>query len=88
MVSHPLGSSALPAASQCKGKSDEGRILLATGPTTQKLQLFLTSEDLEIGRPPLELTEEIATFCHIEKQDHIQLLTHYIDTAQPRMNRQ
>jgi len=42
------------------------------------LKIYLIKDYLEIGRPPLELTEEIATLCGIEKYEHILLLNNIL----------
>lgn len=50
--------------------------MLATEP--QLLKVFLIPEDTEIGRPPLELTQELSIFCGIEKLEHTLFLTHIL----------
>ena len=42
------------------------------------LKIYLICEDMEIGCPPLELTDELATFCGIKDIEHIKLLTHIL----------
>jgi hypothetical protein len=46
--------------------------------TAQELKIYLKKEDGAIGRPPLELTEELAKFCGITKAEHILLLAHIL----------
>ena len=58
------------------GRSEEGRVMLAARP--QELKVYLILEDMQIGRPPLELTEELSSFCGIKNPEHISLLTHII----------
>jgi hypothetical protein len=50
--------------------------MLATEADT--LKIYLICEDMEIGCPPLELADELATFCGIKDIEHIRLLTHIL----------
>lgn len=58
------------------GRPEKGRVMLATD--TFSLKIYLIAEDMEIGCPPLELTDEMATFCGIQESKHISLLTHIL----------
>lgn len=42
------------------------------------LKIYLIEDDMRIGCPPLELTDELSKFCGIEKNEHIRLLTHIL----------
>lgn len=50
--------------------------MLAT--ESNMLKIYLIYEDMEIGCPPLELTEELSIFCGIENPEHIRLLSHIL----------
>jgi hypothetical protein len=54
------------------GRTERGRVMLTT--ESDKLKIYLSKDHMEIGRPPLELTEEITALCGIEKYEHILLL--------------
>lgn len=58
------------------GRPEKGRVMLAT--EGDILKIYLICEDMEIGCPPLELTDELATFCGIKDIEHIKLLTHIL----------
>lgn len=58
------------------GRAEKGRVMLATDGDI--LKIYLISEDMEIGCPPLELTDDLASFCGIENAEHIRLLSHVL----------
>jgi hypothetical protein len=45
--------------------------MLAT--ETDALKICLTEDYMEIGRPPLELAEELTTLCGMEKHENVLL---------------
>ena len=47
-------------------------------PEADVLRIYLISEDMEIGCPPLELTDELAAFCGIKNVEHIRLLNYIL----------
>jgi hypothetical protein len=58
------------------GRAEKGRVMLAT--EADILKIYLICEDMEIGCPPLELTDELATFCGIKDIEGMRLLTHIL----------
>ena len=58
------------------GRAEKGRVMLAT--EADILKIYLISEDMDIGCPPLELTDELSIFCGIKNADHIRLLGHIL----------
>ncbi|KAM5350326.1 hypothetical protein ACJ41O_006831 [Fusarium nematophilum] len=58
------------------GRAEPGRVCLA--PRLRGLDIYLCYEDANAQSPPLELTEELASFCGIKDTEHIQLLTHIL----------
>jgi len=65
-----------PWGTTVSGRPEKGRVMLAT--EANILKIYLIYEDMEIGCPPLELTDELATFCGIKDIEHIRLLTHIL----------
>jgi len=58
------------------GRAEKGRVVLTT--EADILKIYLISEDMDIGCPPLELTDELSIFCGIENAEHIRLLSHIL----------
>ncbi|KIN03398.1 hypothetical protein OIDMADRAFT_117507 [Oidiodendron maius Zn] len=58
------------------GRAENGRVMLAI--EAGILKIYLISEDMDIGCPPLELTDELSIFCGIENPEHIRLLNYIL----------
>ncbi|KAF4446705.1 putative Heterokaryon incompatibility protein [Fusarium austroafricanum] len=59
-----------------EGRVEPGRVCLTQRPGG--LDIYLCHEDCSILSPPLELTEDLASFCGIKNLEHRQLLTHIL----------
>ncbi len=49
------------------GRTEKGRVMLAT--EADILKIYLISEDMDIGCPPLELNVELSIFCGMKNPD-------------------
>jgi len=65
-----------PWGKEVSGRAEKGRVMLA--PEAGALKIYLISEDMEIGCPPLELTDELAAFCGIKNVEHLRLLNYIL----------
>jgi hypothetical protein len=59
------------------GRADSGRVKIT--PTGTVLDVFLRKSDSDISHPPLELLEELTTFCQLTDASHVALL-HWVMT--------
>ncbi|KAI3321654.1 hypothetical protein HD806DRAFT_545850 [Xylariaceae sp. AK1471] len=58
------------------GQPEEGRAMLTAD--DELLKVYLVKNDMKIGCPPLELVDELATYCGIDINEHIRLLSHIL----------
>lgn len=67
----------VPNGEDIIGRADSGRVkITATG---KVLEIFLRKGNSDISRPPLELLEELTTFCQLTDASHVALL-HWVMT--------
>ena len=59
-----------------KGQAEKGRVMVAVDDDV--LKIYLIKDDMKIGCPPLELTEELSKFCEIKKDRYVRLLGHIL----------
>ena len=58
------------------GQTQKGRVMIAANGST--LRISLIKDDMKIGCPPLELTEELSKFCGIARSRYVRLLGHVL----------
>jgi hypothetical protein len=67
----------VPVKGDIIGRADSGRVkITATG---KVLEIFLRKSDSDISHPPLELLEELTTFCELKDASNVTLL-HWVMT--------
>jgi hypothetical protein len=67
----------VPVRGDIIGRADSGRVkITATG---KVLEIFLRKRDSDISHPPLELLEELTTFCELKDASNVTLL-HWVMT--------
>jgi hypothetical protein len=67
----------IPNGEDVIGRADSGRVKIS--PAGKVLEVFLRQGDSDISRPPLELLEELTTFCQLTDASHVSLL-HWVMT--------
>lgn len=62
----------VPGRGDVVGRADSGRVKISA--IGKSLEVFLRKSDSDISRPPLELLEEITTFCQLTDASHVAIL--------------
>ena len=62
----------VPGKGDVEGRADSGRVKISA--IGKSLEVFLRKSDSDISRPPLELLEEMTTFCQLTDAFHVALL--------------
>ncbi|VUC31190.1 unnamed protein product [Clonostachys rosea] len=64
------------------GQMEKGRVMITTNGST--LSISMVKEDMKVGCPPLELTEELSKFCGIKRSRYLRLLGHILTQSDTR----